>query len=174
MRTIVTLLSVLVLVLVGLLLVVGVMLYSTINDEVKKGALEFSGVENGVINNSEASFMKVELNTESLALETESYQENLKNTENIIEVDDRGFYIANSLVSGLSISKGENVRITLKVRGLNTQFDGLDFRGCGVNIGKIDSGKSETLELKGINTCYIDAYWPSTNAMKARLMLNVN
>jgi len=93
--------------------------------------------------------------------------------EFLIEADDRGFYINGADTDSISAGSGETLKITFNVRTQNVYYAGLDFRGCGLNTGKVSPGGSKIVELTAASTCTITSYWPSSDVVKDRLQVVV-
>ncbi|MDP3992158.1 MAG: hypothetical protein U1B79_01155 [Candidatus Pacearchaeota archaeon] len=94
-------------------------------------------------------------------------------TEFSIEADDYGFYMNGAEISSISANLGEALEITFNVRTTNVYYAGLDFRGCGLNTGKVSPGSSKTVEFTMQDACTITSYWPSSGVVKDRLQVSV-
>jgi len=97
-------------------------------------------------------------------------------TEYIIEADDRGFYMNGADIDSISAPIGASdaaVKITFKVRTTNVYYGGLQFKGCGLDTGKVSPGGSITVEFTAASTCTITSYWPSSSRVKDNLQVVV-
>ena len=95
-------------------------------------------------------------------------------TEFFIEADDRGFYIDGADIGSISADSGETLKITFSVRSTGVYYNGLDFKGCGLNIGKAGPGDSIiTVPFTPSSTCTITSYWPSSSRVKDNLQVIV-
>ncbi|MBU5537566.1 MAG: hypothetical protein QW818_02645 [Candidatus Aenigmatarchaeota archaeon] len=91
-----------------------------------------------------------------------------------IEADDRGFYIDNKDISSVSVSKGDIVKITFRVREAGTYYGGLDFRGCGQDTPDVKPGASIDIQFTADSTCTITSYWPSSGVVKDSIQVIVS
>ena len=94
-------------------------------------------------------------------------------TEFFIEADDRGFYIDGADIGSISADSGETLKITFSVRSTGVYYNGLDFKGCGLNTEKVSPGDSTTVEFTPSSTCTITSYWPSSSRVKDNLQVIV-
>ena len=94
-------------------------------------------------------------------------------TKLTIEADDDGFYMGGQDINSISATQGENLEITFNVRTTRVYYAGLDFKGCGIDTGKVAPGASETVQVVASNTCTITSYWPSSGVVKDTLQLVV-
>lgn len=89
-----------------------------------------------------------------------------------IDADDSGYYSDSKKISSIAVTPGKMVNITFNVLSTNVYHGGLDFRGCGANIGA-KPGESTSLEFSPTATCTITSYWPLTGISKAELDVTV-
>lgn len=81
-----------------------------------------------------------------------------------IEADDGGFYPSGTV----TVNKGDNVKITFKVRTSGTYFGGLDFRSSvWGDTGTVKPGESTIVEFTADKTFTFTSYWPVSNVKKA-------
>lgn len=90
--------------------------------------------------------------------------------EYAIEADDDAFYPAS-----IEVSKGDQVKLTLKVRETNVYYAGLLFTSgeTGYDSGDVSPGASTVYEFTADNSFEIDSWWPSSRRFKATLKVNV-
>jgi len=91
-----------------------------------------------------------------------------------IEADDSAFYMSNQRISSISVTKGNTVKITFKVKEAGTYFGGLDFRGCGQDTQDTRPGSSVDVQFNAASTCTITSYWPASNVRKTDLQVVVS
>jgi hypothetical protein len=91
-----------------------------------------------------------------------------------IETDDNGFYISNTDISSVAVSKGDITKITFTVRKEGTYYGGLDFRGCGQDTLNTAPGDSVAIQFTAENTCTITSYWPSSGVVKDSMQVIVS
>mgnify|MGYP001604470042 CR=1 FL=1 len=83
--------------------------------------------------------------------------------EFIVEADDVGLY-----PDTLTVNKGDNVKITFKVRAEKVYYGGLDFRSdVWGDTGKVLPGDTTTVEFTAEETFEYKSYWPASNRLKA-------
>jgi len=90
-----------------------------------------------------------------------------------ISADDYGFYINGESIALISISSGDEVKVTFNVNNDRVYYAGLDFRGCNLNTGEVKPGGSILVEFAAESDCTITSYWPSSGRVKARLNVAV-
>lgn len=119
--------------------------------------------------------------TEQGALEGEVAQQEIPSIpplpavkEFTIEADDRAFYIDNKDITSISVSKGNLVKISFKVREAGTYYGGLDFRGCGQDTPDTKPGASADIQFTADSTCTIISYWPASNVLKDTMQVVVS
>lgn len=89
--------------------------------------------------------------------------------EFIVEGDDLGLY-----PDTLTVNKGDQVKITFKVRTDKVYYGGLDFRSdVWDDTGKVLPGATKTVEFTAQQTFNYKSYWPSTTRLKATGTVNV-
>lgn len=101
---------------------------------------------------------------------TSGVQEKIVISQYILEADDYGFY-PNSTIT---VAKGENVKLTFKVRTSNVYYGGLEFRSPKFNTGAVKPGESTTVEFVANESFAFTSYWPVTNIVKANGNVVVN
>ena len=86
-----------------------------------------------------------------------------------IEADDIGLY-----PDTITVNKGDNAKITFKVRTDKVYYGGLDFRSSiWGDTGKVLPGGMTTVEFVAQETFTYTSYWPSSNRLKATGTVNV-
>ena len=86
-----------------------------------------------------------------------------------IEGDDLGLY-----PETITVSKGDEVKITFKVRQDKVYYGGLDFRSdVWSDTGKVLPGGTETVKFTADKSFKFKSYWPSSNKLKATGTVNV-
>ncbi|HEX9741076.1 MAG TPA: DM13 domain-containing protein [Ignavibacteriaceae bacterium] len=91
-----------------------------------------------------------------------------------ILADDYGFYIDGEDLNSISVNSGGNVKINFNVDSERVYYAGLDFKGCGIDTGKINPGNSVIVEFVPTSNCVITSYWPSSSVIKDRLNVVVS
>ena len=72
------------------------------------------------------------------------------------------------------MNKGDQVKITFKVRTDKVYYGGLDFRSdVWDDTGKVLPGATKTVEFTAQQTFNYKSYWPSTTRLKATGTVNV-
>ena len=90
-----------------------------------------------------------------------------------IEADDDGFYVDDKRISSISVSKDSKVEILFKVKSSEVYFGGLDFRGNGIDTGKVDRGSSTNFEFVANNDFTVKSYWPRSDRLKSVLGVKI-
>lgn len=87
-----------------------------------------------------------------------------------IEADDNGFYPTGNI----TVSRGDIVKITFKVRTENVYFGGLDFRGEPYfRTSKVLPGGETSIEFTADKTFVYRSYWPASGIIKSSAQVTI-
>jgi hypothetical protein len=83
-----------------------------------------------------------------------------------------GFYKDDVEISSIKFAKGSSVSLTFKVRFEDVYFGGLDFRSPKFSTPRVNPGGVTTVEFTADADFAIMSYWPSSNRLKATLLVD--